>query len=434
MKNFVSTSTFNYELIDAVVISQTEKFGRVLHSTREISARDIVFVEKPILFSIPELTTKEQEFLMQKSTDTGLNLVEDFLFVKAFCLSTKANQLSVLDCFTPPMLDVRKSQLLSRILKVVDTCKMYDWGENFNYDTLQKVVLIKACNAHGCFSQGNKVAALYSYGSKMRHSCTPNVVYTSQRRPGFGCFIAKRDIRAGEELCISYIPVQTSVPMRKTKLRENYLFECDCSLCVKGVDKFRGIACTCGDTLYLNLDTSVWSCVGCCACFHDGSQPVSESMERSLVNEGLELLDSIKIEIRSQVIQLLERLLCILGPNHAITKLVQKAYIEHHLISSYMVLERHAEHIISMTDSILEWCENDPDFLDSALVEIACGLGRTGEFKKAIEYLTIVKDDMDRLFGEESENEIQELVNRAILACKQGDAESVPDFIGGTNI
>ena len=99
-----------------------------------------------------------------------------------------------------------------------------------------------------------------------------------------------------------------------------------------------------------------------------------------------------------------------------------------------MVLERHAEHIVSMTDSILEWCESDPDFLDSALVEIACGLGRTGEFKKAIEYLTIVKNDMDRLFGDTSENEIQDLVNRAILACKQGDAESVPDFIGGTNI
>ena len=434
MKNSVSTSTFNDEFMEAVIISQTAMFGRVLHSTRRIAQGEVVFIEKPILFSIPELNMEEEEFLMQKSADTGLNLVEDFLFLKAFCACSVDSQARVLDCFSPPMLDVGRSQLLSSILKVVDICKMFDWSQKFDDDTLQNVVLIKACNAHGCFSQGKGVAALYSFGSKMRHSCVPNVVYTSQRKPGYGCFLAKRDILDGEELFISYIPVQNSTLMRKAKLRENYLFECDCSLCVHGDDKFRGLACPCGGTLYLNRDSSSWSCDDCSATYQDGTQPVSESLEAALVSEGLELLDSIKIEIRSQVIQLLERLLSILGPNHAITKLIQKAYIEHHLLSSYMVLERHAEHIISMTDSIVKWCDGDPDFLDSALVEIACGLGRIGEFKKAIGYLALVKQDMDFLFGDKCRNETRELVIRAMKACEQSDADSVPDLIGGTNL
>jgi hypothetical protein len=98
-----------------------------------------------------------------------------------------------------------------------------------------------------------------------------------------------------------------------------------------------------------------------------------------------------------------------------------------------MVVDRYQDEIISITDSILNWSKNDPDFLDSTLLEIACALGRVGQFEKALHYLTILKKDMDLVFGP-IENEPTSLVRRALHACSSRDADSVPDLIMGSNL
>ena len=412
-----------------VEIRTTPRYGRVLYSQVASPQWCVVFYEKPILVSLESVEPEEESFLRRASGESGLNLLDDFRFLKSFCKSSTASRSTVLECYTPPSLEVQSSPLLRSLVKVVDICKQFAWSATVSTETLRHVVLIKACNAHGFFSQSSSSAALYTYGSKMRHSCIPNVVYTSQRRGGMGSFVARRNIQAGEELFISYIDVFKSVPMRARELADIYLFTCDCYSCTEGVDRYRGIPCACGGTLFRSQATNIWSCSECDSLFTDESKLVSNEAESQLVEEGLEFLNSVNANSRSEILQLLGRLRGVLGEFHAITKIVEKAYIESQILVSMGCVKNQREELVSRTDAILGWTAYDPSFLDSSLVTIACALGRIGEFAPAIRYLEIVKVDMEQLFGTEEHNEALDLVNQALTACKDEDRPSVPDLV-----
>jgi SET domain len=79
--------------------------------------------------------------------------------------------------------------------------------------------------------------AMYSVLCKMNHSCDPSVVIVYQRQPQWGRdhpltahAIALRDLRAGEELTISYIDRHESRQERQRALA-NYGFQCQCRKC-----------------------------------------------------------------------------------------------------------------------------------------------------------------------------------------------------------
>ena len=412
-----------------VEITKTERFGRILVSKRGFKSGEVVFFEEPILLSLKTLTTEEESFLRLAAEKSGLNLVDDFRFLKSFGQADFDSRAAVLDCYTPPMLEVRSSHLLVSLLKVADLCKEFPWSADVSVDTLRRVVLIKACNAHGFFSQSASSAALYTYGSKMRHSCKPNVVYTSQRRAGVGSFVAKRNIAAGEELFISYIDVYKSVPMRARELSENYLFRCECPMCTTGVDRYRGIPCECGGTMFRNQSDGIWTCELCSERKTDVTKTISNQTEDALVEETLKFLSSFQVNARGQLVEVMSRLRFSLGESHAITKMTEKAYIESQILISMSCVRNQRATLVALTDSILEWTDNDPSFLDSSLVVIACALGRIGEFATAVKYLNPVKTDMEILFGTENENEALDLVNRALAACIDEDRPSVPDLV-----
>ena len=418
-----------------VQVTLSPAYGRILTSLSPVQAGAVVFTELPILISLTSLTNEEENLVERESTATGLNLIEDFLFVKSFCVASDFDQASVLDCYSPSPVDVGKSGLLTVILAVVPLCQMFSWASGMTAEVLEKVVLVKACNAHGFYGQGSGSAALYAIGSKMRHSCSPNVVYTSQRTKGVGTFIAKTNIEAGDELFISYIDHIRSTPMRQTLLIENYLFECKCDFCTTGTDRFRGINCRCGGTLFRKQSERLWNCDACRIRLSDDEKPISDSEEAFIVKEAQKFLSSFQVESRSQSSSLVEKLTARLGPKHAITKLAEKSFLENHLLVSYPVVERHMDAIIHLTDSILDWCEHSPDFLDSTLIEIGCAVGRCGHFDKALTYLAIVHADMQFMFGDCAEtNDTMNLVTRAIHACRSRNSLAVPDLIGRTNL
>ena len=59
--------------------------------------------------------------------------------------------------------------------------------------------------------------------------CSPNV---KKRRAGRALeFYAMRDIRAGEELCTTYIDVDDPVLQRRAELYEQWYFDCACTRC-----------------------------------------------------------------------------------------------------------------------------------------------------------------------------------------------------------
>lgn len=415
-----------------VKVFRSDQFGRILRCTVDLEKGSVVFVEKPLLLSLTELDEDEESALLCSSELTGLNLMDDFIFLKAFCMAKSAIRESVLDCYTPGSLAINSSLLLKSLLKVVDSCACFPWSRGFSRDELEKVVLIKACNAHGFFSQGSSAAALYTYGSKMRHSCCPNVVYTSQREQGKGCFIANQGIKAGDELSIAYIDIYKSARIRNMELAENYLFQCDCDMCLNQVDRFRGIYCggLCSGTLYRNQANGVWTCEGCGKKVLDETKPISNEDEDALYHEVKLFINSFNVNIPAPTRTLKHRLMDELGPKHCLTKMIEKAYIEHHLLRNMNSVVENADELESLTDGILDWCDNDPSFLDSTLVRIACGLAVCGKFEKAKKYLEIVRDDMNHLFGEcVSGNEHLDIVLRGIAACTARDEDLVPDVI-----
>ena len=414
-----------------IEICLSDDFGRILRSRLDLEQGYVIFVETPILLSLCNISTEEESILLETSESTGLNVIDDFIFLKAYCSASSETRKLVEDCFAPGRLAIESSELLRSLLKVVDSCKRFQWSQGFSCDELERVVLIKACNAHGCYSQSSSSAALYTYGSKMRHSCCPNVTYTSQREPGKGCFIAACDIRAGDELFITYIDIYKSARIRSQELSENYLFQCDCEMCTVKVDRFRGIYCggACEGTLFRDQSNGVWTCDECDRNCTDETKPISNAGEDALYREVLSFINSFNVNIPAPIRTLRARLMEELGQKHCLTKIVEKAYIEHHLLRNMNSVVESSDELERITDDILVWCGNDPSFLDSTLVRIACGIAVCGKFDKAMRYFQIVLEDMHTLFGVASGNENLEIVRRGIAACTARKEALVPDVI-----
>jgi len=93
-------------------------------------------------------------------------------------------------------------------------------------------------NHSGCFinSEGS---GLYSLQSAINHSCLPNVEITFPNNDFTLAVKALTDIKAGTEVCISYLDdcmLQRSRHSRIRMLRENYLFNCSCEKCESQID------------------------------------------------------------------------------------------------------------------------------------------------------------------------------------------------------
>jgi SET and MYND domain-containing protein 5 len=79
----------------------------------------------------------------------------------------------------------------------------------------------------------NEGSGLYQLQSKINHSCVPNseIIFNGNHTLQIK---ALRDIKAGEEICISYLDecqLERSRHSRRKYLEENYIFQCSCEKC-----------------------------------------------------------------------------------------------------------------------------------------------------------------------------------------------------------
>lgn len=85
----------------------------------------------------------------------------------------------------------------------------------------------------------NEGSALYSFQSKVNHSCTPNAECRFPHSNNVVALTTTRDIKVGEEICISYLDecaLERSRHSRQKMLSENYLFQCQCEKCENQVN------------------------------------------------------------------------------------------------------------------------------------------------------------------------------------------------------
>ena len=84
------------------------------------------------------------------------------------------------------------------------------------------------------YNKGGKMEiAVAFYSSKFNHSCDPSVDYELISEDDVIVFETNRDIKAGEELFITYIDNYEKRRTRKTYLNDSYGFNCMCNKCKK---------------------------------------------------------------------------------------------------------------------------------------------------------------------------------------------------------
>jgi hypothetical protein len=86
----------------------------------------------------------------------------------------------------------------------------------------RRVLAIYAANAFG---------SVFLLGSRINHSCTPNVHFAYNPALEEETFHAVRDIRAGEELTITYINGTNRTRDQRQDQLDKWGFQCTCSTC-----------------------------------------------------------------------------------------------------------------------------------------------------------------------------------------------------------
>lgn len=88
-----------------------------------------------------------------------------------------------------------------------------------------------------CFmsGRGKKSSSLYLCTSMFNHSCCPNVTFQNLGRGSTMMLHALRDIKAGEELCISYCGLEPLVANKTSRQKElkTWFDACACPVCAQ---------------------------------------------------------------------------------------------------------------------------------------------------------------------------------------------------------
>ncbi|KAK3293798.1 uncharacterized protein B0H64DRAFT_442903 [Chaetomium fimeti] len=72
---------------------------------------------------------------------------------------------------------------------------------------------------------------LFTEVARVNHACRPNAYYRFSERRLTMEVVAFRAIQPGEEIVMSYVPLETPVEERRRYLKDHWGFNCACSLC-----------------------------------------------------------------------------------------------------------------------------------------------------------------------------------------------------------
>ena len=111
------------------------------------------------------------------------------------------------------------------------------------------------------------LSALAPVAAMLNHDCDANCMTSAAWSAADGAVTVRvstvRDVTAGEELCISYVPRKAPRAERRASLRR-YGFECSCARCLRGDDSAAALAAADAAGTQAGVeDTIVYSCPKC---------------------------------------------------------------------------------------------------------------------------------------------------------------------------
>ncbi|KAK4185176.1 hypothetical protein QBC35DRAFT_28739 [Podospora australis] len=107
------------------------------------------------------------------------------------------------------------------------------WGEGNLHENIMRT------NAFGVKIAGGRYSGLFPETALMNHDCAPNAVIRFSKTTLATEAVAIRDVEPGEELTISYIPIDLPIKERLSLLESHFNFQCTCKLCSAPPDKQR---------------------------------------------------------------------------------------------------------------------------------------------------------------------------------------------------
>jgi len=240
---------------DGIAVEERPKVGRTAVSTRAYSSQDFGL---KILRETPALVVQNNYY--------------DYVVQFASC--DKSTQAAIFDMYHPPLDDELGKKKLASAQKLYQQIQAMTKSKsaavigsttgpaaslkNYNVEFLHKLLAIFACNAHEYTYRPNSdndnqndnnrsaTAALFIWGSKIAHSCHPNLAYTSKTHDGALEYqIIRTPIHCGDVLSFSYISKNLyKIPTYKRRyfLQNTKAFFCECERCI-GPDYCRVVQC-----------------------------------------------------------------------------------------------------------------------------------------------------------------------------------------------
>jgi hypothetical protein len=264
-------------------------------------------------------------------------------FLVQFNSAPPETQNAILDMYHPP-LDSDEASGSTIFLKLKSMAATLAESSGTEIHLIHKLLAICSNNAHQYRSVENlqpDYSAIFAYASKMSHSCTPNLAYTSVLLKNNQSALEYKLIRTipkGQPAAFSYIGggrllYQTPTHKRREKLLQTKSFWCKCARC-SGPDYCRSIRCiNCEDSqnrfipcIYIDDDQDDnqqnRSCQPTWTCQYCGVQNAEDMQlqENRLLDrlEALKLLDDPHDNI-DQLQSLVQESRKILSPVHHIT-------------------------------------------------------------------------------------------------------------------
>eukprot|EP00927_Polykrikos_kofoidii_P001019 TRINITY_DN1036_c0_g2_i1.p1 TRINITY_DN1036_c0_g2~~TRINITY_DN1036_c0_g2_i1.p1 ORF type:complete len:524 (+),score=92.00 TRINITY_DN1036_c0_g2_i1:182-1573(+) len=228
----------------------TDQKGRVLRSTREFALGEIILVESPLHIVQEDKKSGAWNKLIKLSEKHVDEFEYEALWYWCALRSLSGDQLKGakargLEGASPETQfnllllhheDVKEASEAAQIL-------VRDLVPNADVIVLERLIQIWVLN---CFEYSDtpKGYSTYFFSSFMSHSCFPNAIWHYDGADHV--LRARRNIKVGEEVCISYLPEDAllhAAPVRRWELHETKRFWCDCERCAGDRDYSRGFFC-----------------------------------------------------------------------------------------------------------------------------------------------------------------------------------------------
>jgi len=270
---------------DKVQCKVTETKGRILLAGRNFRKGDVLFEERPLHIVTADEKNDAYKIIKRLCKNDPETMYQDPLWYWAAVSSLTSEDIGggpKKGSLTPVARETQQNILClyhEPIDEVSDEAKTL--VRELNLKAPPKLVdeLLRAWILN-CFDHSETPPGYASYfgASFMSHSCDPNAIWhfaEGTAQEDTFVLIARRDIEAWDEICISYLPEQGllhAAVARKAELRSSKSFVCTCERCgpgASGPDLCRGFRCP--------------SCTAC-AVFHPG--PVDGSALSAAVCRG----------------------------------------------------------------------------------------------------------------------------------------------------